>query len=79
MYSEYDLQCMFYLGLEIRKMLLLEENFMWIDLYFEKKIKEIYSDYKKKDYKNKSLLDSIHTFVNKNEEKIMEQIKYCFD
>ena len=77
MYNEYDLQCIFYLGIEIRKMLLLEEQFLYIDVYFDK-IKEIYQDYKKYDNK-KSLLDSIHDYINENESEIIEKIKDCFE
>lgn len=76
MYNDYDLQCIFYLGIEIRKMLLLEEQFLYIDIYFDK-IKEIYQDYKKHDNKNRCLLDSIHDYINENESKIIEKIKNC--
>lgn len=78
MYSDYDLQCMFYLGIEVRKMLYLEESFMYIDLYLDK-IKEIYNDYKNYDNTGKSLLDSIHNYVYENEEKINEELKDCFE
>lgn len=59
-------------------MLLLEENLLYIDVYFDK-IKEIYQDYKKYDNKNKSLLDSICIYINDNESKIIEKIKDCFE
>ena len=78
MYSNYDLECIFYLGIEIRKMLLLEENFLYIDLYFDK-VKEIYLDYKNYDSSNISLLDSIHKYISNNENKILEKIKDCFE
>lgn len=78
MYNDYDLQCIFYLGIEIRKMLLLEEQFLYIDVYFDK-IKEIYQDYKKYDNKKRSLLDSIHDYINESESEIIEKIKDCFE
>lgn len=78
MYSNYDLECIFYLGIEIRKMLLLEENFLYIDSYFDK-VKEIYLDYKNYDSSNISLLDSIHKYINNNENKILEKIRDCFE
>ena len=78
MYSNYDLECIFYLGIEIRKMLLLEENFLYIDLYFDK-VKEIYLDYKNYDSSNISLLDSVHKYINDNENKILEKIRDCFE
>ena len=78
MYSNYDLECIFYLGIEIRKMLLLEENFLYIDLYFDK-VKEIYLDYKNYDSSNISLLDSIHFYISNNENKILEKIRDCFE
>ena len=78
MYSNYDLECIFYLGIEIRKMLLLEENFLYIDLYFDK-VKEIYLDYKNYDSSNISLLDNIHKYINDNENKILEKIRDCFE
>lgn len=78
MYSDYDLQCIFYLGIEIRKMLYLEGGFMYIDLYLDK-IKEIYEDYKNYDNNGKSLLDSIHDYVYENEEKINEELRDCFE
>lgn len=78
MYSNYDLECIFYLGIEIRKMLLLEENFLYIDLYFDK-VKEIYLDYKNYDSSNISLLDSIHKYISNNENKILEKIRDCFE
>lgn len=73
-YSDYDCECIFYLGIEIRKMLLLEEHFMYIDLYYEK-VKEIYEDYKKYDDNSKSLLESIHNYINSNEQNILKQLK----
>lgn len=78
MYNDYDLQCIFYLGIEVRKMLLLEEQFLYIDVYFDK-IKEIYQDYKKYDNKKRSLLDSIHDYINENESEIIEKVKCCFE
>ena len=78
MYSNYDLECIFYLGIEIRKMLLLEENFLYIDLYFDT-VKEIYLDYKNYDSSNISLLDSIHKYISNNENKILEKIRDCFE
>ena len=51
---------------------------MYIDVYYNT-IKEIYEDYKKYDNKNKSLLDSIHDYINKNEQKILKQVSKAFE
>ena len=71
MYDEYDLECIFILGIEIEKMLLL--NIKYIDTYFED-VKEIYKDYKKYDNENKSLLESIHDYINNNENKLLLKV-----
>lgn len=76
--KNYDCECIFYLGIEIIKMLLLEGQFMYIDLYYVK-VKEIYEDYKKYDNNNKSLLDSIHDYINANEQNILQQLKGVFE
>ena len=78
MIKDYDCECIFYLGMEIMKALLLEEQPMYIDVYYDT-IKEIYEDYKKYDNKNKSLLDSIHDYINKNEQKILKQVSKAFE
>ena len=57
--------------------LLLEEQPMYIDVYYNT-IKEIYEDYKKYDNNNKSLLDSIHDYINENEQKILKQVSKAF-
>ena len=75
---DYKSECIFYLGIEIMKALLLEEQPMYIDVYYDT-IKEIYEDYKKYDNKNKSLLDSIHDYINKNEQKILKQVSKAFE
>ena len=75
---DYKSECIFYLGMEIMKALLLEEQPMYIDVYYDT-IKEIYEDYKKYDNKNKSLLDSIHDYINKNEQKILKQVSKAFE
>lgn len=75
---EYKSVCIFYLGMEIMKALLLEEQHMYIDVYYET-IKEIYEDYKKYDNTKKSLLDSIHDYINKNEQNILKQVLKAFD
>ena len=76
--NNYKSECIFYLGIEIMKMLMLEENHLYIDLYYET-IKEIYEDYKQYDNNNKSLLDSIHDYINNNEKKILNKVGKCFD
>ena len=43
MYNKYDNECIVYLSIEILKMLLLEEQPILIDIYYEK-ILEIYED-----------------------------------
>lgn len=75
---DYKSECIFYLGMEIMKSLLLEEQFMCIDVYYST-IKEIYEDYKNYDNKNKSLLDSVHDYINKNEQKILKQVSKAFE
>ena len=42
-------------------------------------IKEIYEDYKKYDNNKKSLLDSVHDYINKNEQKILKQVSKAFE
>lgn len=78
MYNKYDNECIVYLSIEILKMLLLEEQPIFIDIYYEK-ILEIYEDYKKHDNNKKSLLDSIHDYINSNERKILNKILVAFD
>lgn len=75
---DYKSVCIFYLGIEIMKALLLEEQHMYIDVYYNT-IKEIYEDYKNYDNKNKSLLDSVHDYINKNEQKILKQVSKAFE
>ena len=75
---DYKSTCILYLGMEIMKALLLEEQHMYIDVYYNT-IKEIYEDYKKYDNKNKSLLDSVHDYINKNEQKILKQVSKAFE
>lgn len=75
---DYKSECIFYLGMEIMKALLLEEQPMYIDVYYST-IKEIYEDYKKYDNKNKSLLDSINDYINNNEQKILKQVSKAFE
>lgn len=77
-YTKYDNECIFYLGLQIMKQLLLEQRFMYIDLYYEEVIK-IYEDYKKEDSAEMSLLDSINTFIDKHKREIKNRIKQAFD
>ena len=74
----YKSECIFYLGMEIMKALFLEGQHMYIDVYYDT-INEIYEDYKKYDNKNKSLLDSIHDYINKNEQKILKQVSKAFE
>jgi len=78
MIKDYDCECIFYLGIEILKMLMLQDNILYIDLYY-KNIKNIYEDYKKYDNNNKSLLESIHDYINANEQKIINIIKESVD
>lgn len=75
---EYKSVCIFYLGIEIMKALLLEGQHMYIDVYYET-IKKIYEDYKKYDNNKKSLLDSIHDYINKNEQNILKQVSKAFE
>lgn len=75
---DYKSECIFYLGIQIMKALLLEEQHMYIDVYYNT-IKEIYEDYKKYDNKNKNLLDSINDYINNNEQKILKQVAKAFE
>lgn len=75
---DYKSVCIYYLGMEIMKALLLAEQHMYIDVYYDT-IKEIYEDYKNYDNKNKSLLDSVHDYINKNEQKILKQVSKAFE
>ena len=77
-YSAYDTECMIYLSLEILKLLLLEGNHMYIDVYYEE-IKKIYEDYKKYDNPNKSLLDSIHDYINNHEQELLNRLETAFE
>lgn len=77
-YTKYDNVCIVYLSLEILKALLLEEHFMYIDIYYDE-ILNIYEDYKKEDNSNKSLLDSIHDYINNHEQDILNRINKAFE
>ena len=74
---DYKNECMFYLGIEIMKMLLFEGQHMYIDIYYDT-IKEIYEDYKKYDNNKKSLLDSIHDYINENKQEIWNKVSKAF-
>lgn len=75
--TEYKQTCIFYLGIEIIKSLMLEETHCYIDAYYEK-IKEIAEDFMNNDDANLSLLDSIHEYIDANEYEIREKIKIAF-
>lgn len=77
-YTKYDNECIFYLGLQILKSLLLEEKWLYIDTYYEEIIK-IYEDYKKEDSAEMSLLDSINTFIDKHKREIKNRIERAFE
>lgn len=77
-YTRYDNECIFILGIEIIKMLLLEEQSLYIDAYY-KYILDIYEDYKKYDNNKVSLLESIHNYINKNEQKILNIVSRAFN
>lgn len=77
-YTRYDVDCMMYLTLEILKILDLEKEPIYIDLYCDV-IPKIYEDYKQYDDPNKSLLDSINNYIYNNIERIREEIKKAFD
>ena len=77
-YSEYDMQCIFMLGIEILKMLMLEECFIYIDMYYQA-VKELYEDYKQYDNKNMSLLSNIHRYIENNDRKILERLYGIID
>ena len=70
-------EIVFYLGIEIMKMLKLEQNYLYIDLYY-KEVRKLYEDYKQYDKKNKSLLQSIHDYIDENEQKILDKIMTAF-
>lgn len=77
-YTSYDNECIFILGIEIIKMLLLEGERLYIDIYYQR-VLQIYEDYKKYDNNNVSLLKSIHDYINKNEQKILDIVNVAFD
>lgn len=77
-------EIVFYLGIEIIQMLILGKKPIWwlkenlhIDLYY-KEIRKLYKDYKQYDNKNKSLLQSIHDYIDENEQKILDKIMTAF-
>lgn len=76
--NNYDCECIFYLGIQIEKALLLEGQHLYIDEYYNA-VKDIYEDYKNYDNKNKSLLDSINDYIDNNEQKILDRVKGAFD
>lgn len=74
---DYKNECIFYLGLEIMKILSLDGLSMDIDVYYDI-IKEIYEDYKKHDNNKKSLLTSIHDYINENKQEIWNKVSKAF-
>lgn len=78
MMTEYENECMIYLAIQILEMLELKNKWLLIDNYYEK-IRFIANDYKQYDNNNKSLLDSINDYINDNKEKILNNLKDCFD
>ena len=74
----YRSKCMFYLGIEIIKILELEDKFLYIDNYYDM-IFELYDDYEKYDNTNKSLLDSINDYIYNNIDKIKERLIKVID
>lgn len=76
--TNYDCECIFYLGIQISKTFNLEKKFLLIDEYYSG-IKLIYEDYKKYDNKNKSLLDSINDYIDEHITYIIGIIKNAID
>lgn len=76
--TDYDCECIFYLGIQISKTFNLEKKFLLIDEYYSS-IKLIYEDYKKYDNKNKSLLDSINDYIDDHTIYIINIIKNSID
>lgn len=76
--TDYDCECIFYLGIQISKTFNLEKKFLLIDEYYSS-IKLIYEDYKKYDNKNKSLLDSINDYIDDHTIYIIDIIKNAID
>lgn len=74
---DYKNECIFYLGLEIIKVLSLDGLSMDIDVYYDV-VKEIYEDYKKHDNNKKSLLTSIHDYINENKQEIWNKVSKAF-
>lgn len=74
---DYKNECIFYLGLEIMKILSLDGLSMDIDVYYDI-IKEIYEDYKKHDNNKKSFLASIHDYINENKQEIWNKVSKAF-
>lgn len=78
--TDYDCECIFYLGIQIEKTFssILKEQWLLIDEYYNA-VKDIYEDYKNYDNKNKSLLDSINDYIDNNKRKILDRVKGAFD
>ena len=72
--TDYDCECVFYLGIQISKTFGLEKKWLLLDEYYNG-IKIIYEDYKKYDDKNKSLLDSINDYIDDHTIFIISVIK----
>ena len=76
--SDYDYECIFYLGIQISKTFELEKKWLLIDEYYNG-IKIIYEDYKKCDNKNKSLLDSINDYIKEHTIYIISVVKNAIE
>lgn len=78
MLKDYDCECIFYLGIEIMKLLELEDKCLYIDEYYIQ-IKNIYEDYKNYDDNDKSLLDSIDSYINNKYDEIEKRIEVAIN
>lgn len=74
MLKDYACECIFYLGIEVIKLLKLEDECLYIDEYYIQ-IKNIYEDYKNYDDNDKALLDSIHSYIKNKHDEIKKRIE----
>lgn len=78
MMTEYDFNCIFYLGMQIPAWLGMENKPLLLDEYYEV-VQMIYSDYKKYDNEDVGLLTSIDDYISCNEERIKALFLTCID
>lgn len=73
MITEYDCQGIFYLGMEIIKLLGIEDKPLLMDDYFYV-VRKIYKEYQKHDDPSIDWLTCIHNYITQNEDKIRNMV-----